>query len=529
MSMPELPTLTEDEPQVRFDDAPAPTRRPRSRTNSDADMMGPILRRKKVVSLPLGADPRRDAFFGGDSAASPYQHHPRTKQKSDGHLLRTVGETTAATAAVAAPGAAPPSPKTHHHHRVKVDSLVGNILKRKQVSLDLMAPAGVEFFGGDEDIDVMPTSPEGDEEEGEDGGLGPESEDVKAAGTKTKKPIKPLQFAPRVYPRGIKGGHAGGGHGGGGGMVAAGPDDETKKLVEKQVEDNHKLQEDIDVLTQKLKEEDGEHGMYEILLRNVSTAQQEIQTDTNALQAKVLGVTTGIAVSSSTPEEAGDDGSLPKEMDEDGCDIDEDDGIIRAGRSDKIKAAILTSLMIGLTIVVCVWETHLDESHFYFGPVGLACVTPCPGSLEDQDYFYGHSTFSTGEFIDLKMGLDPHENHTVHADVQIVGAETGLLKANVTFGPPSAEHRTYYEHQIKVDFEDPGEEHIINVFASDGITELGFTLYATTLSPLAEYRCYHCCRYHDHRVRSYLGRGYSSHPHCNLWFHGCIALCIHHP
>ncbi len=74
-----LPTLNEDEvaspEEQQQQQQHAPTRAPRSRQNShNVSLMGPILRRKKVVSLPLGVS-RRDVFFDSDFHLHPSPDH----------------------------------------------------------------------------------------------------------------------------------------------------------------------------------------------------------------------------------------------------------------------------------------------------------------------------------------------------------------------------------------------------------------------------------------------------------------------
>ena len=61
---------------------------------------------------------------------------------------------------------------------------------------------------------------------------------------------------------------------------------------------------------------------------------------------------------------------------------------------------------IALVGVVVGWSTHLDESDSIFGPVGLACETPCRGDIYDQDYFMGRNQFSVGQIILLTPHID---------------------------------------------------------------------------------------------------------------------------
>lgn len=75
----------------------------------------------------------------------------------------------------------------------------------------------------------------------------------------------------------------------------------------------------------------------------------------------------------------------------------DDSHIIKATRKDYFFTGLLFCVMAALVGVVVGWDTHLDESDSIFGPVGLACKTPCRGDIYDQDYFRGQNTFKTGE------------------------------------------------------------------------------------------------------------------------------------
>ena len=67
-----------------------------------------------------------------------------------------------------------------------------------------------------------------------------------------------------------------------------------------------------------------------------------------------------------------------------------DDYIVRATRTDFIKTGILFCIMIAFVGVCVGWKTHEDESHSLFGPVGLACVTPCSGDVDYRNFFTAH-------------------------------------------------------------------------------------------------------------------------------------------
>lgn len=225
----------------------------------------------------------------------------------------------------------------------------------------------------------------------------------------------------------------------------------------------------------------------------------------------------------------------------DTTDGDFDGTIIRASRSDYIRAGVCFILMMALTVVVAAWPTHLDEESFIHSPVGLACVTKCDGDLNTRDFFHGYSKFEQDDVISLVMHFDAlhiphqsssshdnggdktdHEGHnkseatttnaddgdnvTVHstedfrfleeatdggqviyAIVEIVGTTSGKVKATRKMGPVDHEKRITVEESLKAAFENVGEPHIINVRSSVDGTELSFTLAARVLSPLANY------------------------------------------
>jgi len=87
------------------------------------------------------------------------------------------------------------------------------------------------------------------------------------------------------------------------------------------------------------------------------------------------------------------------------------------------------------------------------------------------------------------MNLDPNAEaeHDAHTTVEIVGEESGRVKAVVEMGPVNHEGRVVLDESIKVDFDDPEEHHVINVNSSDPNVELSFTLAAEVQTPLANY------------------------------------------
>ncbi|KAL3931196.1 MAG: hypothetical protein SGBAC_011419, partial [Bacillariaceae sp.] len=181
------------------------------------------------------------------------------------------------------------------------------------------------------------------------------------------------------------------------------------------------------------------------------------------------------------------DASVEESFDAD--DDDSDSDVIRAGRSDKIRAGICFLVMVALTLVVTLWHTHRDEDVFLLGPVGLACVTNCSGDLVTRDFFEGHYHFQENEVIDLVLHLDGNilaEEAKAHAYVEIVGTQTGEVKATHEFGPPGEERLTL-THHIVADFAHPEEAHIINISSTDPNVELSFTLLANVKTPLADH------------------------------------------
>ena len=171
-----------------------------------------------------------------------------------------------------------------------------------------------------------------------------------------------------------------------------------------------------------------------------------------------------------------------------------DDYVLRATRKDKIMAAILFLIMTAFTVVCIAWKTHEDESHSIFGVVGLACVTPCNGSYDHKDFFNGHSHFKTNDAIELKMHLDPIHGEYGSEPIALVniirldknndGSVTETIVHSEEFGPPDEHHRETFKEKVKVDWDNPGYDHIINISSSTNDT-LSFTLNAHKMTPLA--------------------------------------------
>jgi hypothetical protein len=373
--------------------------------------MGPLLRRKKVVSLPLGSDPRRGEFFYGDrhgprasvapvapdalalfgggeeegrtTAAALRQRRPpvrRAKQRSVPlGLLGTVAEDAAA--APPSPAGGPTRGRTRSRGSRGPDSFMSGIMRRKQVSLDLLAPEAAEFFGGyrgdeeeeeeeDEEEEEEPLVPaperfedrlakEKEEEEvAEEKGAA--AADIESGGggggvhvavvqaerkkkTKTKKKLfRPLVFAPRRYP--VGGGH---GHGGGGGGTHG------QALPEKTAAGDA----DVDA--------DADADINERTQPDPPTPRDQSGSDEESSdQFADDGAEGGIGI-----------GSV---LDLDGA---VGTSVKKATRKDWYITAFLVVVMATLTGIIAGWPTHLDESHSAFGIVGLACVTPCLGNV----------------------------------------------------------------------------------------------------------------------------------------------------
>jgi hypothetical protein len=253
-------------------------------------------------------------------------------------------------------------------------------------------------------------------------------------------------------------------------------DDAVRDAFDRQYKHSQQLKRQIDMLTDWLEGETDQEQ--EKLLEDIHTTRDYVESDTLELKNKLFGEEEEL------PEEEISLIMTAAGVAEDDFD---DSGIIRATRLDYIWTGILICIMIAFTATVVAWPTHLDESSSTFGPVGLACATPCAGDLESQDYFNGHSQFETGQFIQLTMQLDPHPHDETEARVEIVGHDTGHVKAVLFFGPPLSEDPANFEEKIEVDFNDPHEEHIINVYSTNPTVKLTYKLHASTLAHMAKH------------------------------------------
>jgi Na+/H+ antiporter NhaD/arsenite permease-like protein len=444
--------------QTSYDGAPDTRRKQRSHPASgETDgLMGSIIRRKTVTSLPLGA---QSEFWGNQEPA-----HPASAQVLS----------------------APSSPKPNRRE-TRTPSFVGSILRRKQVSLDLLSQDQANFFApvpafdAEEKLAPAPEDfPIDDIQEYEEY-VHPEER----LDTPEVKLFRPLRFAPFSGDRsGGHGGH-GGGHGAAPGTDAspAEPDEATIMAVERQVEHNETLKLQLHTLYEKM---DAQHDSE--FMQDLRATQEGIDADTILLQDKILHKKAHASERVSIiDEETEGDGDIDEDGEIDKLIEDEYEykgDIIRATKSDYYWTGLLGVIMLAFTIMLCVWDTHLDESALIRSPVGYACATPC---LTQTFFEEGHNTFKTGQVIELIMHLDPNHDTESHAVVEIVGVDSGAVKAVVEFGPANEEERTTEDEQISVDFDNPGEEHIIQVVSTNTNTTLTFTLHAVTLSSLAEY------------------------------------------
>lgn len=169
--------------------------------------------------------------------------------------------------------------------------------------------------------------------------------------------------------------------------------------------------------------------------------------------------------------------------------------IVKATRFDKIKALVLAAIFIVLVGVCVGWKTHDDESHSLFGVVGIACVTDCKGDTKVRNFFNGHEDqFNSGDVIGLTMHLDPiHQEEDIFekAKVEITRIDDSdsnnqTVVETIYFGPPDKHYRKTFTEKIKVDWTNPENHHVINVYSATG-TQLSFTLAASRQTPLSQY------------------------------------------
>eukprot|EP00934_Nitzschia_sp_Nitz4_P001548 Nitzschia sp. Nitz4//scaffold256_size27904//1818//5050//NITZ4_008166-RA/size27904-snap-gene-0.10-mRNA-1//-1//CDS//3329544402//1548//frame0 len=341
-----------------------------TRTSVQEPLMGPLLRRKRVVSMPLGAG--GDFFMSADQPSGPHRflatdveqaRRARRQRQTSYDPTRAGSLQTSPENDVLSPLPPLPTPKRERQTTPQAN-LMSGILRRRQVSLDLLGPN--DFFGvpEEEEVDEPLISEPVKEEEMQD-------EEVSPDAISKEDLFFPLRFAPRQKVRsGTGGGHGGGGHGGGGhgGGDAPCPDGPS-----------------VDEDMQKAMER------YVIAHEQIQAGLQHLKNDETVAS------------------------------------------------SDELSKLI----------------TKMDDSD---------------------------------EVIDLVMHMDGNvlgEEHEAMAHVDIIGVETGTVKASYEFGPPEHE-RISLDHAIVVNFEHPDEPHIINVTSTVPEVELSFTLLADVKHPLAD-------------------------------------------
>jgi hypothetical protein len=147
--------------------------------------------------------------------------------------------------------------------------------------------------------------------------------------------------------------------------------------------------------------------------------------------------------------------------------------IIKATKKDYFYTGVLVVVMAAFVGVVVGWPTHLDETDSIFGPVGLACKTPCRGDVYDQNYFYsGDSRFHSGDVILLTPHIDATLTEESFLRLAIRGVQTNKTKwvsSDDVFGPASlgvGGKRITKQARVTVNWENPGEQHVIDVWST---------------------------------------------------------------
>eukprot|EP00551_Chaetoceros_affinis_P012656 CAMPEP_0203663646 /NCGR_PEP_ID=MMETSP0090-20130426/1210_1 /ASSEMBLY_ACC=CAM_ASM_001088 /TAXON_ID=426623 /ORGANISM="Chaetoceros affinis, Strain CCMP159" /LENGTH=812 /DNA_ID=CAMNT_0050526637 /DNA_START=17 /DNA_END=2452 /DNA_ORIENTATION=+ len=153
--------------------------------------------------------------------------------------------------------------------------------------------------------------------------------------------------------------------------------------------------------------------------------------------------------------------------------------IIKATTYDKIKAGILFCIMIAFLGVCIGWKTHSNESNYIFGPVGIACVTPCNGS--ERNFFDGHhDQFHNGDVISIVSHIDPRPDDAeeenfknnyavidiIRLDRDSEGKEVQTIVRTEKIGPPNVENRKSENIKVTVSWDDPTKHHLINITSS---------------------------------------------------------------
>jgi hypothetical protein len=484
-----------------------------------APLMGAILRRKKVVSMPLGTG--GDFFVGGGAFHNSRgaqqvmdDHTPRlasarrTKQKSMGYPTAAVTAPFVASHAAAAARVRQKTPPSVLHNttsrrekQLSGGNLMAGVLRRKQVSLDLLGPN--DFFATpmEEEEPELISVKEDDEEEGGLVAIGEGGDEEEIVRKQQALIFLPLRFAPRLVPKKPAAHGAHGGHGQDASVAApdaknllktppaATMDQAASEALARYARSNQELKFQTMALQKQIAQEKDEERRTS-LLRACDTMlaiQSEMKPD--ELILKSLLVSTDDEANDEANDEADIKGDTDELIDVEEDDEENEDGIVRATKHDKIKTAICFLIMLALTITVTAWETHLDEDSFIHEPIGLACVAgpECLGNLETRDFFKGHYHFNSNDVIELVMHLDQNEQgKEAYAVVEIIGIEGDSVKATREFGPPSADERISLEESVVVNFDYPDEPHIINVKSTVENVALSFTLNAHVRSPLAD-------------------------------------------
>ena len=433
----------------------------------DQDMMGSLIRRKRMMSVPIGG-PGGSEFFGTPmSTMAPDQGDTGSRRFGKERSYPPGGG-----------GGAPVSPghRTSTRRNFSIDGLIA----RKQVSLDLQAAEQADFFHSPVlgEAEHLPSF----KEEGEETLVAPASKEEDTAEVQL---FRPLRFSRPAVPAkpSAPGAHAVRPSGvSTRSELGDGITPEIRSLIERHVDHTRELQVQISMLTDDLSSSEPNESEREKLLRDVQTTKNLLECSTTAIKNRLFGSQEPTIQEEGEEEEQGKD---IKEL----ADLvleEEDDGIVKATRLDYYWTGLLLVIMLVTTGVVVGWSTHLEETYSSFGPVGLACSTPCNGSLESQDYFHGHSHFQHGEFIQLIVQLDPKPAH-VNAIFEVVGHETGEIKTEIVIGPTSPEGPANFIKKVEVNFDHPHEDHIINVRSSDPDVVISYKLNASKLSHLAKH------------------------------------------
>lgn len=376
-------------------------------TASGEQLMGSMLRRKKIVSLPIG-----DRTFFGTTTT---------------RLLHDIEDYCHNTGVTARRATGRGFNAVQSPHRNRQLSLTQRIIRRKQVSLDMFSVQETDFFLNDDQeeekvIQDIALLPPGEEQEGGEVVAVVKEEEKE----KLKKLFLPLRFPPHVSAQGKK----------------------------------NQQQHSVAV--------DNEQGKEEL----IKIKEEE---DLNIEQER---------------EEGSDVIKSPHLHD-----------IVKATHTDKIRTLILFCIM-SIFLAVCVgWKTHQDESHMIFGTVGLACVTPCYGSIDRHNFFTGHhNKFHSGDVISLLAHIDPkpeeeYESRYMYVDIiRLDDNANGEEKVETivhteTFGPlDSTEDRETKKSKVIVDWIDSKtHDHIIHVSSSSASSvPISFTLAATRETSLSK-------------------------------------------